>query len=401
MEYLPNGQIKWQRDEYNSDINSMRPLLTMSESKKYFRDVLLGLDYLHSKGIIHRDIKPANLLLDSENTVKITDFGVSYLRGPGSNESELSRTAGSPAFFAPEICYTDLDKPREKITEQIDVWALGVTLYCFVFGRLPYIGDNEFGLFVSIVNQPLKFPTRTEPNNDIEDAKDLISKMLIKDPTKRIRIPDIRKHNFILRGLNENEKVVFVGEPNSRIKNDSKKLNTIHNNPSTVSINATSSSTSSKNRKPMLKVKTSLLKAFGLHPKKTHRAPSPTIMITHKAENFEPVVKNIKVPQTVPVPTHEFKEAKKHPAVSSMLDLKPPTAPFRGLTTSNSSLNLHGLLKSSESESLNSAVDMTSSPGHSLFLDRSPSIKEINELDRSSTLSTDDFNLNDVDRRRY
>lgn len=141
---------------------------------------------MHCQGIVHRDIKPANLLADARGTVKIADFGVSVFLGrptvsksgldlQGSIETELNRTAGSPAFLAPELCsigedFDALDVATSNLTSEnlvvpnpelntlpgaaIDIWALGVTLYCLVFGKVPFLADNEFELFKKISQKP-------------------------------------------------------------------------------------------------------------------------------------------------------------------------------------------------------------------------------------------------------
>ncbi|KAJ3108665.1 hypothetical protein HDU97_000521 [Phlyctochytrium planicorne] len=109
LEYLAGRDIKWQdRSE------PPKPCQSIDNSRKILRDVVCGLEYLHHQGIVHRDIKPANLLWTAEKRVKISDFGVSVFVGSGKSEDplakksadevELAKTAGSPAFFAPELC---------------------------------------------------------------------------------------------------------------------------------------------------------------------------------------------------------------------------------------------------------------------------------------------------------
>ncbi|KAJ3064671.1 hypothetical protein HDU98_011943, partial [Podochytrium sp. JEL0797] len=109
LEYMAGGELEWR----NMDYDPAKPILTLFDARRILRDVISGLEYLHHNGIIHRDIKPANLLTTSTTTddthrcVKISDFGVSVFldrADPEAARRELGRTAGSPAFFAPEVC---------------------------------------------------------------------------------------------------------------------------------------------------------------------------------------------------------------------------------------------------------------------------------------------------------
>ncbi|KAJ5996606.1 hypothetical protein N7499_007075 [Penicillium canescens] len=220
------------------------PCLTIAETRSAFRDSVLGLEYLHYQGIIHRDIKPANLLVTSNHRVKISDFGVSYLGRPMRDEEEeqvgetdaaelddareLSKTVGTPAFYAPELCYTGDDFVETigsipKITGAIDVWSLGVTLYGMIFGRLPFVSDDEYSMFQTIVKKEVFIPRKrlvpviddsSDSNQwnlrnsdelvyeDIEDELyDLLRRLLTKDPVKRITIKEIKHHPWTLHGL--------------------------------------------------------------------------------------------------------------------------------------------------------------------------------------------------------
>ncbi|KAJ6242135.1 snf1-activating kinase 1 [Anaeramoeba flamelloides] len=153
--------------------------------RKYFRDMILGLEYLHFHGIIHRDIKPENLLLDEKGMVKICDFGVSELFDKTDN---MRGTAGTPAFFSPEVCAGD-DNFSGKAQ---DIWAVGVTLYNMMFGKLPFASMDVFELFDLIQDAPLKFPPNTEPK-----LKDLITGLLEKKPENRMSINEIQKHDWV------------------------------------------------------------------------------------------------------------------------------------------------------------------------------------------------------------
>ncbi|KAK9376102.1 kinase-like domain-containing protein [Lipomyces chichibuensis] len=204
FEYVELGEITWQNDDGT-------PAMTMDYSRSIFRDVVLGLEYLHYKGIIHRDIKPANLLMTREGVVKISDFGVSFISGLSGedDELELAKTAGTPAFFAPELCYNDPDLPRPQITNKIDIWALGVTLFCLLYGRCPFTADNEFELFNVIATDPLLFP---ETPNVPESAKNLLRNLLEKDPEKRMSIDEIKRDPWVLEGLNPSQKEEFLSD---------------------------------------------------------------------------------------------------------------------------------------------------------------------------------------------
>lgn len=239
------------RDPYVDDFSYV-PCFTIEQARQTFRDTVLGLEYLHYEGVIHRDIKPANLLWTKDKRVKIADFGVSYFGRPVrdgepddtvdeseardfDNDLELAKTVGTPAFFAPELCATDLfDAPPgspPKVTEQIDVWALGVTLYCLIYARLPFLAEDEWQMFRKIANEEVYIPKRrlrpvdpaTKPNEkslytrvnkppyrdddelayeDVEpELQDLLSKMLIKNPEKRIRLRDVKRHPWVTKGV--------------------------------------------------------------------------------------------------------------------------------------------------------------------------------------------------------
>ncbi|KAL1406897.1 hypothetical protein Q8F55_006309 [Vanrija albida] len=282
LEYCDGGEIEWK-------LPSGGPALTVGQTRNIFRDTLLGLEYLHHQGIIHRDIKPSNLLY-SGGKVKISDFGCSHFSeallaaAAGGEESyvndvELAKTAGSPAFFAPEMCYSEVQdkvepletvptftirppstlvdehgerrvstesvpyspgraipkplvtadprgsvsrsqsaatiptKPRHPITNAIDVWALGVTLYCLLFGKTPFDAPNEYLLMQAIPTAQYDIPStmgsdhiRTSGPAEPQEAKealDLLSRLLEKDATKRITLDQARHHPFTLRGLSD------------------------------------------------------------------------------------------------------------------------------------------------------------------------------------------------------
>ncbi|XP_069040301.1 calcium/calmodulin-dependent protein kinase kinase 1 isoform X3 [Lepisosteus oculatus] len=169
--------------------------LTEEQARIYFRDIVLGIEYLHYQKIVHRDIKPSNLLLGDDGHVKIADFGVSnQFEG---NDALLSSTAGTPAFMAPE---TLTDHRKSFSGKALDVWAMGVTLYCFVFGKCPFIDEYILALHNKIRTKSVVFP---ETPAISEELKDLILRMLDKNPDTRISIPEIKLHHWVTRGNTE------------------------------------------------------------------------------------------------------------------------------------------------------------------------------------------------------
>ncbi|ORX68332.1 kinase-like protein, partial [Linderina pennispora] len=162
IEYMDGGEIVW-RDPDNL------PVMSPDKARSVFRDLLLGVEYLHYVGILHRDLKPQNLLCNKQGKVKISDFGgtlgdIKVEYSEEEEERELAKTAGTPAFFAPELCCTAEELTRvlkedpNVITSAIDIWAMGVTLYCLIYGRVPFRATTEFELFNIIPRKQIEFP---------------------------------------------------------------------------------------------------------------------------------------------------------------------------------------------------------------------------------------------------
>ena len=152
----------------------------------WFRDLVLGIEYLHAQGVCHRDIKPDNLLLTHDDVLKIVDFGVSEMFEKDSDMT-TAKSAGSPAFLPPELCVSHHGTISGKAA---DVWSMGVTLYCLYFGRVPFEKTAPLELYDAIKNDtPELSPGAHEAH---EDLVDLMRQLLEKDPQRRITIPQIR-----------------------------------------------------------------------------------------------------------------------------------------------------------------------------------------------------------------
>nr|ACO87660.1 protein kinase [Brachypodium sylvaticum] len=149
-------------------------------SRKYLRDIICGLMYLHSHNIIHGDIKPDNLLVTSNCNVKIGDFSVSQVFE--DDDDMLRRSPGTPVFTAPECCQGLTYHGRAA-----DTWAVGVTLYCMILGQYPFLGDTLQETYDKIVNNPVEIPDGINPQ-----LVDLLEGLLCKDLMKSIVDPGDR-----------------------------------------------------------------------------------------------------------------------------------------------------------------------------------------------------------------
>lgn len=154
----------------------------------WFRDLILGIEYLHAQGVVHRDIKPDNLLLTEDDVLKIVDFGVSEMFEKTS-EMLTAKSAGSPAFLPPELCVA---RHGDISGKAADIWSMGITLYCLRYGKIPFEQSGVVQLYESIKNDQLDLSSEVDGN-----FKDLMQRILEKDPSKRIQMPELRVGQLI------------------------------------------------------------------------------------------------------------------------------------------------------------------------------------------------------------
>jgi len=157
----------------------------------YMTDIIQGLDYLHhAVGIAHMDLKPENLLKAADGTVKIADFGVSFIIDRHAKSSALKQgIVGTPAFVAPEMLGEDGYDPYIA-----DIWSLGVCMFNMATARLPFVGKTIFQLIALATRYGVRFPPLPDLSDDL---KHLITIILEVDPTKRATISEIMSHRWI------------------------------------------------------------------------------------------------------------------------------------------------------------------------------------------------------------
>ena len=185
MELVKGGEL------YDEIVTKRR--IDEKTSRRYFHQIVDAMTYCHSRGVVHRDLKPENLLVDN-GVVKITDFGMSWMKdvmNPDVQAKTLLQTqCGTPKYMPPEI----IQRPAGGYDgEKLDAWECGMVLYALLAGYLPFSGDNDNEVFRSILKGSIKYP-----NYFSSGAKDVLSKLLIKDPEKRWSLHQIQCHAWFL-----------------------------------------------------------------------------------------------------------------------------------------------------------------------------------------------------------
>ncbi|CAH8630348.1 unnamed protein product [Schistosoma curassoni] len=173
MEYVSGGEL------FDYIVKSGR--LSEKDARKFFQQIISGVAYCHRHKVVHRDLKPENLLLDSNQNVKIADFGLSNIMQDG----EFLRTScGSPNYAAPEVISGKLYAGPE-----VDVWSCGVILYALLCGTLPFDDEHIPTLFKKIKAGYFHLPETLSSG-----VRDLLRRMITVDPIKRATIEEIRRH---------------------------------------------------------------------------------------------------------------------------------------------------------------------------------------------------------------
>lgn len=158
--------------------------LTEKQTAEYMKDLFSAVAYCHAQGIIHRDIKPENILITKTNQIKLIDFGLSRVRVSKTVENEI---VGTGYYMAPEVVR------KADYNEKADCWSLGVVLYLLVSGNLPFIGSEQDEVFAHSCKGEVCFDLKAFDCVS-EPCKDLISKLLVVDQSKRLPAAEAMKH---------------------------------------------------------------------------------------------------------------------------------------------------------------------------------------------------------------
>jgi len=192
MEYFPKGSVLKQ-DEESEDPLMFEPIKDLETIRGYVRDICWGLSYLHANRVTHKDLKPDNMLIGNDGRIKISDFGVSDLLGV-QGASSINTLLGTPAFHSPETITASSWKAWP-----VDVWAFGISVFMFIAGKPPFYSPNLGELYNKIKKDEVVFPKGTD-----KWLMDLISKMLHKNPAKRLTLEEVEEHPFFIKGLDRN-----------------------------------------------------------------------------------------------------------------------------------------------------------------------------------------------------
>ncbi|KRX10058.1 Protein kinase-like domain [Pseudocohnilembus persalinus] len=184
MQFCPGGDL--------SELLDRKEKLDEDVARIYLAEVILAIEALHRNNIIFRDLKPANILLDEDGHALLADFGLANHRDDKDEfENNLRKSfLGTPAYLAPEMI------KKQGHNRMIDWYLVGVLFYEFLTGITPYYANTKEQLFTNIIKGPLKMPGR----GISDQAKDLIIKLLNRNPKKRLGYAtdgeEIKKHPF-------------------------------------------------------------------------------------------------------------------------------------------------------------------------------------------------------------
>jgi serine/threonine protein kinase len=188
MDLLTGGDLRYHI--------AKRRKFTEKETKFFIANMLLALEYIHSKNIIHRDIKPENLVLELNGYLRITDFGVAKI----NEKDNSSETSGTPGYMAPEVILV------QNHSFPSDFFALGVIGFEFMLGYRPYLGGSRKEIKELIIYKQAKLEEDDIPYSWSLEAGDFINKLLKRKPSQRLGYHGVKeiKNHLWMRDINWN-----------------------------------------------------------------------------------------------------------------------------------------------------------------------------------------------------
>ncbi|KAG7195244.1 uncharacterized protein KQ657_003770 [Scheffersomyces spartinae] len=174
LEYIPGGELF---HHLASPLNKLGNVFQEDHAAFYAAEMALGLRYLHTLGIVYRDLKPENCLLNNAGHLVLTDFGLSKSIGNNAEDERCSSVIGTPEYMAPEVL------KGEEYDFAVDWWSLGCVIYDMMVGKPPFTGRSHKIITDKVLTSKLKLPFYFT-----KDAKDLLNKLLNKNPLKRFDV---------------------------------------------------------------------------------------------------------------------------------------------------------------------------------------------------------------------
>ena len=174
--------------------------------------LLKALIFIHSKNIVHRDIKPENILFSDKNdfsSLKLIDFGLA------TQKKTDNKTVGTPYYMAPEMI-------KGKFSPKSDIWSVGIIIYLMLTDKFPFVKTKEYDVFEMIEN--CKYNTKLLDDCECSDeAKDLVKKILVKDPDKRPTANEVMEHLWIKKHLKKRDSNLINKDTLGTLKEFAKK----------------------------------------------------------------------------------------------------------------------------------------------------------------------------------
>ncbi|KAF7700549.1 putative cell cycle serine/threonine-protein kinase CDC5 like protein [Cucumispora dikerogammari] len=179
--------------------------------KRLGKQIFEALIYMHSHSVVHRDIKLSNILMDSERNIKIGDFGLAALVSSGEKKTTI---CGTPNYIAPEVLTSGRKINEEGLSTghsfEVDIWSVGIALYVMLIGTPPFSKSTAADIYKEIRKSPLTFKNEID-----EESKDLLRRLLDKNPATRLPIEESLSHKF----FREMSTTTIINDLRKNIKN--------------------------------------------------------------------------------------------------------------------------------------------------------------------------------------